>query len=134
MLLGADVGTAGHANPGLAHVAPMRAYTHSSYEQTAADNRLPMQPHCNRACTGPGAGPGFQADFYLGNCSLSGDPIPTFDCQGPSATFTSTPATFTAKYKSAVEFVGEVRLMAVSSSYVHTHICSHVRCGADNAV
>ena len=55
------------------------------------------------------AGPGFELDFMLGNCSLSGDPIPTFTCAGPSATFSTTPASFTAKYKSAVEFVGEVR-------------------------
>ena len=84
------------------------------------------------------AGPGFQADFYLGNCSLSGDPIPIFDCQGPSATFTSTPATFTAKYKSAVEFVGEVRVMGPSSRSAHTHQHSHyarlnVYCSACNA-
>jgi len=45
----------------------------------------------------------------LGQCELSGDPIPTFGCTGPSATFTTTPASFTAKYKSAVEFVGEAR-------------------------
>lgn len=56
-----------------------------------------------------GAGLGFQVDFVLGQCELSGDPIPTFGCTGPAATFTTTPASFTAKYKSAVEFVGEAR-------------------------
>ncbi|KAK9846303.1 hypothetical protein WJX81_001261 [Elliptochloris bilobata] len=60
-------------------------------------------------------GPGFQADFLLGNCSLTGDPIPSFNCAGPSATFTSTPASFTAKYKKAVEFVGEQ--CAISKSF-----------------